>query len=245
MPVDPHLSRERSERFETAFNRIHQTLKQISRTNGNDAFMEILHDAARTHASVKACLEDLKQYAKLRNAIVHHKKDAQFYIAEPHHEIVERIESIDRLLTDPGKALSIASAPVYTVEMNTLLTTVLKYVEQHGYSGYPIYEKGRCRGLLTAKTILQWMAIHHQQGKLDLSALQVKDLVTENTVCTIVFLSQQANIYDIEFLFEDHQARKQKLEAVLITPNGRESELPIGIITAWDLTKNNDQIIGP
>ncbi|MFK2826897.1 CBS domain-containing protein [Bacillus sp. B190/17] len=234
---------ELSQRFEAAFNRIHNKLKAISQQSEKAAFMELLHTSARSHASIRAHLDELKQFAKLRNAIVHQKTEASYYIAQPHTEIVERIEQIDRILSEPAEAATIASSPVYTVEPDTLLVQVLEMIRDHKLAEYPVYEKGTCKGLLTGREILKWMADQHTDGKISLTDVQVRDILPPTSDYIISFVESKANIFDIESIFEEHQSQNKKLEAVLITPNGGADELPIGIITSWDLTKNNDILL--
>ncbi|KIL74573.1 CBS domain-containing protein [Bacillus badius] len=234
-----------SERFETAFNRIHNHLKAITAQKDGDAFLELLHTSARNHASVRAHLDELKQYAKLRNAIVHQKTEANYYIAEPHQEIVERIEQIDKMLSEPAEAMSIASSPVYIVEADTPLIQVLEMVRDFKINEYPVYEKGDCQGLLTGRDILKWMANTQLDGQITIDSVKVKDILPEKNEYLISFAKRDANIFDIEYTFEEYQSQNKKLEAILITHEGRSDELPVGIITSWDLTKNNDVILSP
>ncbi|WP_100331242.1 CBS domain-containing protein [Bacillus xiapuensis] len=234
---------ERCSRFEAAFNRIHQQLQQLCSHQQNHPFIEALHDCARHHASVRVHIEELKQFAKLRNAIVHQKTDAHFYIAEPHEETVERIEQIDKLISEPAEALSISSQPVCTVELSTSITKVLQMIQDFSYSEYPVFEKGVCQGLLAGKDLLTWMANQLAEDRIDLSGMTVKNVLPHAPQREIAFLKKEANIFDAEYVFEDFQNRNKKLEAILITPNGTPKELPIGIITSWDLTKIKDEIL--
>ena len=243
MEKETKTNDELSERFEAAFNRIHNRLKATVKQGDSDAFMELLHSSARNHASVRAHLDELKQYAKLRNAIVHQKTEANYYIAQPHEEIVERIEQIDKMLSEPAEAISIASSPVHIVEPDTPLVQVLEMIRDDKINEYPVYDKGKCQGLLTGREILKWMANTHADGKINISSVQVKDILPEKNEYIISFVKRDANIFDIEYTFEEHQSLNKKLEAVLITPEGGSDELPVGIITSWDLTKNNDVIL--
>ncbi|HZG70753.1 MAG TPA: CBS domain-containing protein [Chondromyces sp.] len=232
---------ELSERFEAAFNRIHTTLKRLHKRGDTDVFMELLHETARKHASVRKHLDELKQYAKLRNAIVHEKTETNYYIAQPHEDIVERIEAIDQILSEPAEAMSIATTPVYTLEPSTSLTKVLQMIKENGYSEYPVYERGICKGLITARGILCWMTEHHSNSKVDFSQTTVSDILPLETDHTIAFTDKKATVFDIEYTFEEHQNKNKKLEAILITQNGTSEELPSGIITTWDLTKINEE----
>ncbi|MBM7656256.1 hypothetical protein JOC76_005817 [Neobacillus cucumis] len=45
----------------------------------------------------------------------------------------------------------------------------------------------------------------------------------------------EGNIFEIENIFEKAYKKKRKIEGVIITENGKIDEVPLGIITAWDL----------
>ncbi len=87
-----------SERFEIAFNRIHKALSKMVKNIHGDTFSQLVAHGAKRHAIIRSYKDELFQFAKLRNAIVHEKLKADFYIAEPHQDVVERIEEIAELL---------------------------------------------------------------------------------------------------------------------------------------------------
>lgn len=76
-----------AERFETAFNRIHKCLIRLVRHDRSDSF-KILLDYGGNHAIIRTHRQDLYQYAKLRNALVHERVKEKFYIAEPQRRLL-------------------------------------------------------------------------------------------------------------------------------------------------------------
>ena len=104
---DYHLS----ERFEVAFNQIHESLKSIVKIK-DDRFKVLLDVGSRKHKMIDKYYNDLKQYAKLRNSLVHDKKEIGYYIAEPHIDVVKHIEKISTIFNKPNYALSIATKEV-------------------------------------------------------------------------------------------------------------------------------------
>lgn len=89
-----------SDRFEVAFNRIHDSLKKLIDAD-TDKFTSLVRFGS-THKVVGTYRNELYQYAKLRNALVHERKELGFYIAEPHQEVVVRIEKIAEILSKPN-----------------------------------------------------------------------------------------------------------------------------------------------
>ncbi|MGP4081205.1 hypothetical protein ACTWQL_14950 [Pseudalkalibacillus sp. R45] len=88
-----------SERFEVAFNRIHESLKKMIKIN-TDKFSALVRHGSK-HKVISTFHEELYQYSKLRNALVHDKTKLGFYVAEPHPEVVARIEKIAEILQNP------------------------------------------------------------------------------------------------------------------------------------------------
>ena len=224
-----------AERFETAFNRIHKVLKNIVKHANTDKFTELVYKG-KSHILIRYYEKDLCQYAKLRNALVHEKINSDYYIAEPHQDIVEHIERIADEFEKPKTGLSISSKEVYYFYEEDLLKDVLACIKKKSHSRFPIYnEKEQYKWLLTTKEMIIWLASQFDNRNIDLNHVKVKDLYHPNYVNRVHFVSQNATVFEIEDLFEEDQIHKNRLEAILITPSGKDTEKPNGIITSTDL----------
>lgn len=225
-----------AERFEAAFNRIHKGLMRIVRNARNDSFKALL-DEGDSHAIIRMYSDDLYQYAKLRNAIVHDKVKEHFYIAEPHEEIVLHIEKVADHFEKPRMALDIASNPVLYYKEDTPLKDILKVVDSLSFSQYPIVDsQGTYKWLLTSEGIIRWLS-KQPTSDISLEKVVVKDLYQYENPHHVIYVNKDTDIYEVEALFEEHHLAKKKLEAVIVTENGKIEERPLGIITAWDLVE--------
>jgi predicted transcriptional regulator len=222
-----------SERYEVAFNQIHDALKKQVKSR-SDKFTSLVH-AGRHHRVISTYQDELFQYAKLRNALVHEKTELGYYIAEPHTEVVERIEKIARVLTSPNYALTIATKDMIFFQMEESIEDVINGIRTYNYSQYPVYHYGFCVGLLTAKGIVKWLAERMMGSIVDLSHVKIKDVFQNEKEHPLAFASKSSTIFDVEELFERYHQKKLDLEAIIITENGLKDEEPLGIITAWDL----------
>ncbi|MGN1400654.1 MAG: CBS domain-containing protein [Bacillus sp. (in: firmicutes)] len=226
-----------SERFETAFNRIHKELKDTVKEAKSDKFTELVHEG-RSHGFIRFYHDDLCQFAKLRNAIVHEKIDEGYYIAEPHEEVVEKIESIAAEFEKPSTALSISSKPVCYFSENDGLNEVLKAIRQYGYSGFPVFnERGQYQWFLTAASIVEYLASTFDKEDIDLKAVKVGNLYNEKKEYQVRFINQHAAVFEVEDIFDEFHKKNGKIEAVIITARGTTIEEPNGIITPSDLLK--------
>lgn len=223
-----------SERFEVAFNQVHDALRDIVSIN-DDRFVVLVKVGAKKYQIVETFKKDLEQYAKLRNAIVHEKVQVGYYIAEPNAKVVEHIEKIANIFSKPNDALTIASKNVISFEYEDSILKVTEAIKEYGYSKFPVYWKKTCIGLLAAGSIVKWMAQNMESGLINLANTRVADIMKFEKKQRVNFASKDTNIFEVENIFEEAHKNKQKLEAVIITANGTANEKPLGIITPWDL----------
>lgn len=223
-----------SERFEVAFNQVHEALKDIVQIK-DDRFVVLVKVGAKKYQMIDTYKKDLEQYARLRNAIVHEKMEVGFYIAEPNAKVVSHIEKIANVFSRPNYALSIATKNVVFFNYQDSILKVTAAIKEYGYSKFPIYKNKTCIGLLTAGSIVKWMAQNMESNLVNLSDIHVSDIMKYEKEQPIEIVSKDINIFDVENIFEKAHKKKQKLEGVIITENGEADEVPLGIVTAWDL----------
>lgn len=223
-----------SERFEVSFNQIHDALKRIVKIQ-DDRFTVLVRVGAKYHQAIETFKDDLEQYAKLRNAIVHDKVAIGYYIAEPNRDVVEHIEKIAKVLNSPNFATSIATKNVIFYNYEDSILKVIQGIKEHSYSQYPIYRNKECIGLLTTGAIVKWMALNVVDSIVQLESIKVSDILKYEEEHPISFVPKSINIFEVEEVFENAHKDKKDLEAVIITENGKRNETPLGLITAWDL----------
>ncbi len=234
--------KEQSGKFETAFNRIHKALKEMVKGTDSDAFVELLYSGYKNHSLVRKYKSELHQFAKLRNAIVHERVNADYYIAEPHIEVVERIEEIAKEFEKPQTALSIATSPVFYYYEDAYLKDVLKVINKFDFTRFPVYDKDdKYVALLTSTEIIQWMAKHFSDSVVHFENVRIKELLTKGKNYFVTFVDEEASLYHIEELFERYHTRGKKLQAVIITETGDRHGKPIGVITPWDLLDSDPE----
>ncbi|NKE07476.1 CBS domain-containing protein [Bacillus selenatarsenatis] len=208
----------------------------------SDAFVELLYSGYKNHSLVRKYKSELHQFAKLRNAIVHERVNADYYIAEPHIEVVERIEEICREFEKPQTALSIATSPVFYYYEDAYLKDVLKVINKFDFTRFPVYDKDdKYIALLTSTEIIQWMAKHFSDSVVHFEDVRVKELLTKGKNYFVTFVDEDASLYHIEELFERYHTRGKKLQAVIITETGDRHGKPIGVITPWDLLDSDPE----
>ncbi|ANE48823.1 hypothetical protein SY83_09415 [Paenibacillus swuensis] len=229
----------RAERFEIAFNHIHLLLKSLLMDRNDSApFVSLVHELSRKHALIAREAGKLKQYAKLRNALVHEFFGKANYIAVPHEDVVVDIERIQRLLNVPPTALSISSKRVLYMKHNDQLITVMRQMEKFQCTSVPIYQRKQFIGLLTEDGINRWLVKRFESAStIEFSGVTAYEVLKYELRTNVIFMARGTNVYDIEDIFEQKMLAKQKVDAIIISDSGSDQQFPLGIITSWDLIK--------
>ncbi|MGR9048523.1 CBS domain-containing protein [Halobacillus faecis] len=226
------------EQFEITFNQIHQHLKELNGFPKNDNFVELLQRSKLKHSVIRIHFDQLKQYAKLRNAIVHERISGDYFIATPHEDVVRALKRIKRTLDQPPQALEFATRPVLFFKEDTALSHVMEAFDQHGISQFPIYTKDRAfSGLLTNDGIVRWLSQNHTNERIVLENICAVDVLPVEKDRSVEFLKAGATVFDLEERFERSLNENRKLKAVILTETGSPDDLPMGIVTTWDLIK--------
>jgi len=223
----------KAKRFIEAYNRLDQGMRDIYNMKRTLSFSDVIRQASSISPIIKKYKDELINYSRLRNAIVHNNSDEQV-IAEPNEEIVEKLESIARLVTTPPRVVdSIAARSVFSVTVDTKLSYVLGELYKTGFSVVPVYDKKTLVGVVNRKMILDAI------GKCILDGNDVDEFLNLNIIdCIKVYeitshyevVPASITIDNMLYLFQQNR----KLGVVIITKDGNYDDEPIGVVVASD-----------
>ncbi len=222
----------KSEIFLNSFNRIEKWLRRQLDFPSNMGVSEMIRRIKKkADFPIHEVEFDLIEFSKLRNAIVHNKIEPDFIIAEPNQWAVDRIIEIENKLLHPKIIEEYTKANVKTFEAGIPLRQILYIIVEKGYTQFPIYEKGKFRGLLTTRGLGMWFAKNAENGIKDLdsySGLDILDIDSKRDA--VYFLSPKDYEYKAINLFKENP----RLEAILITKDGKRNSKLLGIIGPKD-----------
>lgn len=232
------LATQNSDRFLTAFNRIDHRLRDIIGAKDFLPFYRLVDQAKKKDVLVRKYEDDLRSYADLRNAIVHHRTSMDYVIAEPHPDVVEKIEYMDATLAKPTLVGQMFCKKVYVLQERDSLKYVLKVIRNRKYTQFPVYHKDQFKGLVTTVGITNWLATTLSVDQLPKHVPTMRDiLLHEKNKVNYKFISKYITIYEAEEIFKQGVERGRRFEALLITEHGKPQEKLIGIITPLDIMK--------
>ena len=226
-----------SDRFLNAYNRIDHKLRQLVGQSREARFYSLVEAASKINPIVKRYKFDLKEYADLRNAIVHERTD-EHVIAEPNTRAVQSIENIAHILTNPPKIIPFFQCEAHTLSVDDPVAKAVRTMYERSFSQMPVYDSQTFVGLLTTNTLTRWLGANVGEDIFSLtetSVSQVLEFAEEKE--DYIFLKKDSSLFEILEGFQKFDAKGKRLEAILITQNGKPSEKLLRIITIWDLPK--------
>jgi predicted transcriptional regulator len=186
---------------------------------------------------VKRFRVDLKEYADLRNAIVHERSDGHV-IAEPNERAVRDIQRIESLILKPPIVIPLFQQKVQCLEESSSIGQAVSLMHKHSFSQIPITKSGSFLALLTANTVARWLGAQVDDDDFSADGTTIAKVLkyTEDPE-NHAFLSKGSTLFQVLERFDVFERRGKSLEAVLITEKGNKSEALLGILTVFDLPK--------
>lgn len=224
-------------RFIEAYNKIDHAIRAQYDFRRSIPFSDMIRKTASLNSIVRKYEDDLIDFGRLRNAIIHGSDDSQI-IAEPHEHVVLEMEKITRLITTPPNALqTVASRNVLTGRADDNILSIIKLLSSSHYSNIPIYRSELLIGIANNGRVLEFL------GEAILHGANLEEVVQDTPISKVV----EKNGVNFEVMPAksgvDQVLEKfyynRKLMVVVITGNGRPNEKPLGIITPSDVIEMN------
>lgn len=225
-----------SERFLTAFTAIESDMNKRVKSDRYISYAELVRRVATLDRSYRKFQRYLEEFGDLRNAIVHERIDGEV-IAEPHLKVVEEIEQIAQVLTQPERVKDFFLKKVSFIYEDTLLEEAVKLLEQTQYSKIPVYDRSNhFKGLLTTDAITFFLVKNISQANCAFPKVTVKEVISIDLKDrNVSFISQNTTLISVIAEFEHHLALGKRLQEIIITQDGALNQKPLGIITVADL----------
>jgi hypothetical protein len=215
------MSRQKSERFLTAFIDIESYIRRLAdkkSTRGKFVpFITLLTEVAKKDFAVQLFEDDLIRYASLRNAISHERIGGK-PIAEPHQDTVVEIELIKNKLLSPPKIIPSFRVKVETCKTKDLIERATGKMFEGEFSQLPIYENQRFIALLTTETIARWIAncFTNRRERLEDTTVETVLGYTQDSD-NHKLLAKDDTVFKALEAFDDCSRRGKYLDAIIIT----------------------------
>ncbi len=224
-----------AERFIEAYNKIDYSLRAIYSLKRSMTYSEVIRRSVSVNSVVRKYEDDLIDYGRLRNAIVH-QGDKEYIIAEPHIEIVEKIEFIAKIISTPPLAInSLRKRAVVCINDNILLKDAISKMYTTSFSNLPVFNENELVGVLNGQKLMNVLGYQISKN------VNIEDYIEKTTVKEVLPLFSDVNYFaiasekiTIEQVLSEFNSNK-KLLVIIITKGGSIKKQPIAIITSYDL----------
>ncbi len=236
-----------SERFLAIYNEIDTYMRKKLSLSDGVAHSELIRKLIdKGNSLIRRYSDDLKAYAKLRNAIVHNPYKNQIDpIAEPHDIIIIKYQKIRDEILNPPLALDILAVKaekIYKIGLNYNAIEVMEEMNKQAFSYVPVIEKDTLIGVFSEKSIFSYI-VKNKNVLID-DECKISDFlefIPLDNHCNECFLfkSRTITVVEIEEVFKNNLIGNKRIAIIFITEKGKENEKILGLITPWDVVTSN------
>lgn len=231
----------RVDAFIRIYNDLDKEIRKVLKLDNNMSHVRALDILAKRNELIARNLDVLKQYARLRNCIVHDTiSEIKGPIAVPLPEVLERYNSILNRFKNPLTAYDICThrSKMLVASLDSLAIDIMQAMEESLISRVPILEDEKVVGIFNGNVLIRYVAstkeclISHHTVMNELRQFTNLDSHRKEE---FDFIDKNLNIYDTERYFKKRNKNNHKLVALFITSDGTEQGKLLGLLTEWDL----------
>lgn len=232
-----------STKFINIYNKLDDYMRDLLNEKPNVSHNYLIDTLAKKNSLFKHYKNDLKEFAQLRNAIVHntHFLGSQIgeIIAEPVDGVIELYEDLLNKVMKPKCARDmyrkIDQDSVLTAKLDNTIIEIIKIMYQRKNTCVPIIEKRKLVGVFSENVLLTLIA---KKGFIDCNNIKMKDIINYIDIDShhgeyFEFCKINDNYFTIKELFQENNHKR--LEMIFVTANGKRNEEILGVISAWDV----------
>jgi predicted transcriptional regulator len=213
------------------FNNLESYLKKLYKIEKHVSFYDLIDKAKQKSSVIRNYESFLKSAGTLRNAIIHGKEYPYKLIAEPNEEFVEEFIRINSAIQKPKLVSNLGSKNFHIYKIEDKLEDALRAMHENDYSQI-LYELNSRHFLITREGISKWLEANFSNDIVSLKEITLEAISKYEEESNWCFLSRNTDIYEAKEKFADAQ---RKIQAIIVTQNGKNTERPLSIITHWDI----------
>ena len=229
-----------AKKFIDAYNRIDHNLRSQYNFKRGQSFGDMIRRCSALNSIVRKFEDVLIDYSRLRNAIIHNDSD-DYVIAEPHDDVVEKIEKIAELICTPPLVINtVCNKAILSVNADESLGEVVNKIYTSSYSNLPVYKNNKLVGMAISQKLTDRIGEEINNGR------SIDAFMRNTTIYDVVSRDQQLDVYySIQpvTLTIDQALNlfysNRKLIAILLSKTGDASEPALAIVTVSDIMDLN------
>ncbi len=231
----------RVDEFIQIYNDLDREMRKLLNLDKRISHMKVLDILSKKNDFIARNIDSLKQYARLRNCLVHDTiSGIQEPIAVPVQEVVEKYRSILNRLKNPLTVYDICThrSKMLVATPNSIVLDVMRSMEKLLISRVPIIENEKVIGVFNGNVLIYYLASKEKCSILNGATMNEMAQFTNlhaHRKEEFDFVHKNLNLYDAEKFFKKRNKNNHKLIALFITSDGTREGRLLGLITEWDL----------
>jgi CBS domain-containing protein len=229
------VPRSRADRFIAAFHAIEQSLRSRVAADRHLRFYDLVDRVAAEDAGVDAFRLDLKEFADLRNAIVHERGSGRA-IANPYPDTVAAIEGIRDLLASPPLLVDVIRIEdLKTCQPTTPILEAARVMRAGDFSQLPVVNGSDVvTALLTAETITRFVGASGTCKELSLVDATVADALPHaERFDNYMIVDVDATVFRVIGQVRTASDEGRSLDAVIVS----DGVGPVTLATPYDMPR--------
>ena len=232
---------ENAAKFLKSYNRIESQLKILYGGKATQNFTDLVKRCTDLNMTVRRYENELIDYGKLRNAIVHRATgtEEEVFIANPCDNVVENIAFIEKQLCHPPRLMdAIKIKKIASVFADKPLITAVNAFAETWQKSLVVYDHGKMVGIINSYGLYAEIAAHASDGgdvNKFLRETPCGAIVREEILSRYRLVAEDTTVFDVFKAFED----QKNLLAVIVTEHGVMGEKAMNIITPTDFPRIN------
>jgi CBS domain-containing protein len=218
-------------RFLDTFRLIEAHVRVLAAAGADVPFGIALKSACERSPELRCYEAELRQFAKLRNAIVHEPYEDGEAIADPRESAILQMDAIARAIIKPPTALSVLKHPVTIATPHMPLKAAAILMMDGHFSQLPVVDHGEVLDVLTSGALAGYFTdANYRSGSVSDSA-EVIEVVGFDEDREIVSRPRNMTVLAVVDEFEKREQAGRLLNAICLV----EERKVLGIATVFDL----------
>lgn len=236
----------RVDEFIRTYNDLDREIRRVLRLDNRVSHMKALDIVSKKNELIYRNLSALKQYARLRNCIVHDTVPGiEAPIAVPLQEVVDKYKDIFNRFRNPLTVLDICThrSKMLVASPSSLVVDIMHAMEQLLISRVPIIEKECIKGMFNGNVLIYYLT--------SLNTCSISENITMGNLKEFTkldahrkerfdFVHKTLNVYDAEKYFKKNNKKEHKLVGLFVTSDGTNHGKLLGLLTEWDVFNKID-----
>lgn len=223
-----------STQFIAVYNRLDGWMRSTLKQGKEASFSSILKEMATGNSAIDKHLKFLQDMGDVRNLVVHTRMGNGVGLAVPTHAVVDEFSRIAGLVMDPPSLFSNAAKTLKVHRFDDPLTLALNEMKEHDFSQLVVQGQNGAHRLITREGIAKWLEESIEDDVVSIAETTIVQVLHCEDTNAYCFLPRDSTVYEGLQVFADP---KKRIQALILTQNGRESEKPLGLVTAHDIAR--------